>query len=140
MLDITENNYKPDFEIADKYINFSSELLRLSLLAITGIGALIMYTFKGDSNLHLTLFDKYRFFTALIFFSLAAGTSMFHRFYASDSLSYHIAYLRKKTKDEKDGRTKALKKAEMFLIITEYLFGIAIVIFGIAILKLLINN
>jgi len=139
VLQIDEKDYKPDFEIADKYISFSSELLRLSLLAITGIGALIMYTFDKNSNLHLTLLDKYLFFATLFFFALASGTALAHRFWASDSLSYHIAYLRKKTQEEKVGRRKCLKRSASFLICTEYLFGFAIVIFVYTIFQLLMK-
>jgi len=138
--EIEEQDYKPDFEIADKYINFSSELLRLSLLAITGIGALIMYTFDKNSNLQLTLLDKYLFFTTLFFFALASGTALAHRFWASDSLSYHIAYLRKKTQEEKVGRRKCLIRSANFLICTEYLFGCAIVIFVCTIFQFLMKH
>jgi hypothetical protein len=37
--EIKENQYKVDFEISKGYINFSSELLRLSLLSMGGFGA-----------------------------------------------------------------------------------------------------
>jgi hypothetical protein len=144
MSDLNEMDYQPDFEIADKYINFSSELLRLSLLAITGIGALMMYSFDKESNLHLTMLDKYLFFLTLFFFALASGTALGHRFWASDSLSYHIAYLRKKTQEEKQkekvGRRLCLKRSANFLIYTEFLFGFAIIIFVVTIFQLLMKS
>lgn len=137
--EVAEQDYKPDFEIADKYINFSSELLRLSLLAITGIGTLILFTFKEGSILHLTLFDKYMLFATLLIFALASGAALAHRFWASDSLSYHIAYLRKKTQNEKDGRKACLKRAGNFLILTEYLFGFALFFFVITLFQFLMK-
>lgn len=137
---LAENDYKPDFEIAEKYISFSSELLRLSLLAITGIGVLMMYTFDTNSKLDLTICDKYLFLAALLVFALAAGASLAHRFWASDSLSYHIAYLRKKTEKERNGRTRCLKRAAWFLLFSEYFFAVAILIFVISIFQLLINH
>lgn len=139
-LEIEEQNYKPDFEIADKYISFSSELLRLSLLAITGIGALIMYSFDKDSSLHLTQVDKYLFFITLFFFALASGTALGHRFWASDSLSFHIAYLRTKNPEEKTGRRLCLKRSASFLIYTEFLFGFAIIVFVYTIFQLLMKH
>ena len=73
MKDIIDSHYKPDLEIADRYINFSSELLRLSLLAITGIGALILANFKEDSGFHLTLGNKYCFLISILLFAAAAA-------------------------------------------------------------------
>lgn len=140
MSELNEMDFKPDFEIADKYINFSSELLRLSLLAITGIGALIMYSFDNDSKLHLTQTDKFLFFATLFFFALASGTALGHRFWASDSLSYHIAFLRTGKQKERDGRRSCLKRSASFLIYTEFLFGFAIIFFVVTIFQLLMKS
>ena len=47
----SDNDYKePDFEIMDRYINFSAELLRISLLAIGGFGAIMLIKLKNESN------------------------------------------------------------------------------------------
>ena len=138
--EIRENDYKPDFEIADKYISFSSELLRLSLLAITGIGVLMMYTYETNSTLDLTVYEKYWFLATLLVFALAAGASLAHRFWASESLSFHISYLRKKDQEERKGRNRCLKRSAIFLIISEILFAIAILIFVVAIFQLFINH
>jgi hypothetical protein len=135
---INDCDYKPDFELADKYISFSAELLRLSLLAITGIGALIMYSLKEKPDVQLTLCDKYWLFATLLLFALASGGALAHRFWASDSLAYHIAYLRTKAPKEKAGRKFCLKLSGNLLIATEILFGIAIIAFVITILRLLI--
>lgn len=135
---INDCDYKPDFELADKYISFSAELLRLSLLAITGISTLILYSIKKTPDVLLTSCDKYWLFITLLFFALAAGGALAHRFWASDSLAYHIAYLRTKTQKEKIGRRFCLKLSGYLLIITELLFGLAIIVFVITVLRLLI--
>jgi hypothetical protein len=138
MKPINENDYKPDLEICDRYISFSSELLRLSLLAITGLGALIFLNFENKrssiaQNQGFTLNDDDKGFVliTLILFAFSAAGCLAHRFYASDSMSYHIAFLReedpKKQQDEKDGRKRCLKRAEVLLIITECLFGTAVI-------------
>lgn len=135
---INDCDYKPDFELADKYISFSAELLRLSLLAITGIGTLIMYSLKEKPEIQLTSYDKSWLFITLLFFAFASGGALAHRFWASDSLAYHIAYLRTKAPQEKGGRRFCLKLSGYLLIITELLFGVAIIAFVITILQLLI--
>lgn len=139
---LSETDYKPDFEIADKYISFSSELLRLSLLAISALGAFIMLSLKnGESHFSLNTTDKYLLFITLIAFALASGAALAHRFWASDSLSYHVAYLRKKTQEEKDGRRLCFKNAARFMILSEYFFGFGIFFFALTIfLLLLIHN
>jgi len=48
--EIEENQYKVDFEISKGYIDFSSELLRLSLLAMGGFGALVLIKIKGENH------------------------------------------------------------------------------------------
>src|ERR1700735_1944155 len=47
---IEDNEYKPDFEILDRYLKFSSELLRISLLAIGGFGTIVLVKLKGEES------------------------------------------------------------------------------------------
>ena len=129
MEQIEENHYKPDFEILDRYINFSSELLRLSLLAITGIGSLIMLSIGEKNDIHMMAQDQKYFFITILLFALTSGAALFHRFYASDSMSYHISYLRTKTEKQKTGRRTYLKRAEWSLITAEWLFGFSVIAF-----------
>ena len=134
---IHDSNYKPDFEIADRYINFSSELLRLSLLAITGLSSVIFLSLKKESALQLDRDTKAWIFTSLVFFALTAGASLFHRFFASDTMSYYIAYLRTKDPKEKEGLNRCLRRSKYSLIAAECLFGGAVIVFAIAIVVLL---
>jgi hypothetical protein len=48
--EIDESQYKVDFDILNGYINFSSELLRLSLFAMGGFGALVLIKIKGKKS------------------------------------------------------------------------------------------
>ncbi|AWI25894.1 hypothetical protein [Flavobacterium pallidum] len=129
---INEQDYAPDFEISDRYIKLSAELLRLSLLAITGIVTLL-YNYKNCNS--GPMYDFKYFFIAISGFILCCGASLAHRFYATDCLSYHMAYLRTKDTIEKSGRKKCLKRSEIALIATEYLFGVAIFAGGFALYK-----
>lgn len=129
-------DYEPDFEIANKYIDFSSELLKISLTAISGIGALIIFDEKNYTN---ETIDKW-LFAAICMFSLSIGASLFHRFYATDFMSWHINYLRTKDPSEKKGRERCLKFAEKSLIAAEYLFALAIIVMGVGIYQVLNKN
>lgn len=81
-----------DWRVTDGYIAFSAELLRLSLLAITGIAAMC-----------LKLFDKYitlqtsvgGFAVPLAFLVISSGCAMAHRYVATDSMYWHIEGLRR---------------------------------------------
>lgn len=136
--EIDESQYKADFMICDGYIKFSSELLRLSLLAMGGFGALVLARLKGDGANFL---ERPGFFlTSMAFFALCAGISLFHRFYASDSMSWYVSLLRAekngdqiKVEKEKKGLYKFLRRSEISLIISEWLFGAGVLFFIIAI-------
>jgi len=141
----SETDYKPDFEILDRYLNFSSELLRISLLAIGGFGSILLIKLRDEKD-HPPLHHLHFLFISICFFALCAALSLFHRFYASDSMSWHISYLRAKADDneekanrERKGLHKALRYASRFLILTEYIFGIAVLFFAAGIYNLLFD-
>ena len=138
---IDDNYYQPDFSIADKYINFSSEILRLSLLGISGVATFLSYYLKGDkcNCIKIELPEKTVLIITLFFFTISAGFSLAHRFYATDSLSYLIANLRTQSQNEKTGLRKTLKKAENMLIYAEWFFAFGIIAFVFAVI-IIINN
>jgi hypothetical protein len=141
MKSIEENHYKPDLEILDRYVKFSAELLRISLVAISAIGFVILKTFEKDFHVHLSPHDKIWFFITIVLFSVSAGVCLIHRFYASDYMSYHIAALRTddpaKKKNETEGGRECLKRASFWLICAEFLFGGGVIALGIALLVFL---
>ncbi len=77
----------------DRYINFSSELLRISLLAIGGFGTIILIKLKNESNA-IPLNHLIFLYISICCFAVCAGLALFHRFYASDCMSWHISFLR----------------------------------------------
>ena len=81
--EIEENQYKLDFEIAKGYIDFSSELLRLSLLAMAVFGALVVIKIKGEAKNNLPEFLQHPgwFVVAMVFFALCSGATLFHRYF-----------------------------------------------------------
>jgi hypothetical protein len=139
---MTDEQYKPDFEIADKYMQFSSELLRLSLLVITGIsGFLVLYSQNKLENLGVfNCWIKCALVLTLLVFGVCIGFCLAHRFYATDSLAYLIANLRKNTKKEKVGLIKNLKNAERMLIYAEYSFGVGVFAFIVCVVIIIANT
>jgi hypothetical protein len=140
---IEDNEYKPDFEILDRYLKFSSELLRISLLAIGGFGTIVLVKLKGEESAG-SLTNLTFLFLSICFFALCAGSALFHRFYASDSMSWHVAYLRAKHADnfaqaekEKAGRNKMLRRSSFALILAEILFGISVALFAVGIYQVI---
>lgn len=140
MKEIKECDYKPDFEICDRYINFSSELLRISLLALTGLGAFILLTFNPDSNIKFITLDKVCLIVVTSLFALCTAATLFHRYHASDYLSYHIAYLRKGVERDKKGGHDCLNKSRKWLIASEITFGLAVSVFVFAVILFVMKH
>ena len=142
---IEESQYKVDFEILKGYLEFSSELLRLSLLAMGGFGALVLIKLKGETKQSFPAFLQHPelFLISMALFAACAAATLFHRYFASDSMSWYIAWLRaeaaeKKEKAEKErkGFYKMLKCSEWSLILSEIFFGSAVLFFIVAVFQL----
>jgi len=118
---MTKEDYDPDFEISKRYIEFSAELLRLSLLAITGICYLFFVSnYFNDKTPNLFCLVALGLFIITICFALA------HRYYATDSLTSLILILRKKETEEKMKLERQLKLSEKYLKYCQYFFVFAI--------------
>jgi hypothetical protein len=142
---LDEGQFKVDFMISEGYIKFSSELLRLSLLAMGGFGTLVLVRLKGENKgpdnflQHPVLFS-----ISMVFFAFCVGACLFHRYYASDCMSWYIDWLRadqenkhEKAKIQREGFHRMLKRSEKSLIACEFLFGAGVFFFLIAIFMLL---
>jgi hypothetical protein len=96
---------RQDFDLSDRYQSFSSELLRLSLLMIAGVGFLI-------ANVLLALLPKAAIpavrrtplsgsgpvfsglAASLVCLGLSTAAALTHRYLATDGLAYHLKALR----------------------------------------------
>ena len=145
---IEESQYKVDFDILKGYLDFSSELLRLSLLAMAGFGALVLTKIKGDPKEAPPTFLQHPqfFLISMTFFVACAAATLFHRYFASDSMSWYIAFLRAeaadnvdKAKTEKKGFYKMLRFSKWSIISSEVFFGAAVLFFLIAVFQLFIE-
>jgi len=138
--DIEESKYKSDFMISENYIKFSSELLRLSLLAIGGFGTLILTVIKEECNQNVFQ-NKFFLITALAGFVICSGAALCHRYFATDAMSWYVSVLRaqnninpSKLVVQRVGLHKTLKLSRISLIISEISFGLGVLFFFIAIL------
>lgn len=119
---IEENNYKVDFIILEKYQNFSSEILRLSLLGLTIYGFLITNViFKvSDSNKNIFIdsfsANKSTLFVGAVFLILAALFSLGHRYFSTDCMTHFIRKFRLKQKLNKLESQKKINFSKIIII------------------------
>ncbi len=93
---INRDAFELDLKINEGYQQYSAELLRLSLLAITGLSLVWLKIYLPESG-HATYPQQTRFFMAICFGLLAvsAATALIHRYMAADGLTYHLTALRR---------------------------------------------
>ena len=156
---IDAEQIKSDFEVLDRYQNFSSEMLRLSLLGIGALAFLLKEVFatsKPDEvnryiNLILTTPNiKSLVSISIVLFAIAAACALCHRYYSSDSMAYHIRYLRlkelaktsppppnlqeveKETASEKERRDSSLVFGGVLIACSAIFLGLGAILLAIA--------
>ncbi len=96
---IDRNAFELDLKINEGYQSYSAELLRLSLLALTGLSFvwLKLYLPDKDAPSHdVSSFGVYGSLgVAFLSFVLSSGAALLHRNTASESLAYHLTALRR---------------------------------------------
>ncbi len=123
-LDVGEERYRADFEILDRYQNFSAELLRLSLLALAGYGFLmsdVVFGVRKNAEtgdlLFLPAFHERAglLVSGAVLLGLCALTSLAHRYFSTDCMSHHIRRVRliKRNLTEEDVRKQGVRDAEI---------------------------
>jgi len=98
---INEDHYKVDFLILEKYQNFSSEVLRLSLLGLTIFGFLIVNViFKiTDNEKNFVFIPSFSLYKLILFLGavaliLAALSALSHRYFSTDCMTHFIRRFR----------------------------------------------
>src|SRR5208283_265654 len=127
---VPEDAYKSDLALLDRYQNYSSELIRLSLL---GIGALAFFLGQVSARAsYPSLKDGISALalgSAAVLFTLATACALSHRYHSSDGFASHIKAIRLSTIDpdaaqrEAKLRNRTYKKSGRWL-------GAAVVLFG----------
>lgn len=89
---IPDEAWKPDFEIADRYQTFSTEIMRVALLGIAGFGFLI-------SEIAMKQYDKFcdkvaslawLEILAVSCLGLSLACALIHRFFSTSCLYYQV--------------------------------------------------
>lgn len=94
---LEEEVYRVDFEVADRYQAFSTEILRLSLLGVAGYGFLLSeVVFKADPTAEARRFFHEHAWLSLgiVAFGLSAAFALVHRYYSTDCVTHLIRRLR----------------------------------------------
>lgn len=158
---VEEAIYKPDLAITDRYQNFSTELLRASLLGIGVFGFLLKEVILNKehyaSYLQTFLDNKEWFVGGLGALAVSAAFALAHRYVSSDCIAYQIRYLRLKTvrdhaakedpaseaarkrneemQDEKDSLEFCLKAGAHTLLLSAVALGLGIALMAVGISK-----
>jgi hypothetical protein len=92
---INRDAFELDLKVNEGFQDYSAELLRLSLLAISGLSVVWLKIYVPDTA-HTTPPHGVRFFMATCFGLLAvsAAAALMHRYMAAYGLTYHLTALR----------------------------------------------
>ncbi|WP_045856529.1 hypothetical protein [Teredinibacter purpureus] len=125
---VHEDRYKIDVIVLEKYMAFSTEILRLALLGIAVYGFLVSNIVLeiGESGLlalNANMSSVVFLFLGPIAFLLSSLAALAHRFYSSDCLAHYVRILRlseaegnEKLKTEKDSLEKDGKRCKNLII------------------------
>lgn len=113
--------FTDDLEMLKQYQSFSGELLRLSLLGLTGISVIIFTVIKENNDLGNT--PRYFIISSAILFGVSSAAALAHRYCSSDSLAFQLSILRRELRNrpgdeshpsDKDG-AETEEKARKFM-------------------------
>jgi hypothetical protein len=113
--------FKDDLEILDRYQMFSAEIVRISLLGLSGLGILIFNLFVKNASANQSFAAshelKWEIILTALLFGIASSASLLHRYFSSDGMACHLRVLRM----EKAGRdvTKERKRRSFMLAMSK---------------------
>lgn len=88
------DEYAIDLAIADRYQNFSGEVLRLALLGLAGFGYLFGGGLGDVSPLSRTAVGSPLVSAGLLAFGISAASALAHRYYSTDCLTHQVRRIR----------------------------------------------
>jgi hypothetical protein len=96
-ISLNEDAYTPDFQIADKYQSYGTELVRLSLLGIAAYGFLMTDLAPAESGKDVVQAVRHSMpllVIGLLCLALSTATALAHRFFSTDCLTHQVTILR----------------------------------------------
>src|SRR5690242_15344849 len=94
---VEDKYYKPDLEISDRFQSYSAELLRVSLAGVAAVG---FFYDKLNQFLNFTqqfwgnFTVKGMLILSLISLATSSALALVHRYLSSDSMAYHLTFIR----------------------------------------------
>ena len=114
LVGVPERTIEHDLALLERFQSFSAELLRLALIGISAIGFVVskaLFPEEADSKaLQLLLSVKLNVAVALLSFVICAAAALSHRYYAADSVSWHLQAMRRYKRNEGDDKETADKE------------------------------
>lgn len=99
-----------DLTLLERFQEFSAELLRIALVAISALGfaiSKVLFPENAASTQPLAPSTKYLLIAALIVLGTSAASALVHRYYAVDSMSWHLQALRRSIRNLPGDEEKA---------------------------------
>lgn len=92
LIPLGDEFYKADLELLDRYVAFSSEIVRLSLAVFGGLGLTIGWILKDGRVAPNSQYDTFllAMLWATIMLSFSTAFALGHRFVASDGIYRHL--------------------------------------------------
>ena len=88
---LEEESYRADLQVNERAQVFATELARLGLLAIGGLGFLLINSKSGEMR---TLGPAWMLWIAMPSLGVAVGTALLHRYFSTDCIVCQIAIVR----------------------------------------------
>lgn len=88
---LDEESYKADLQVNERAQVFATELARLGLLAIGGLGFLLINSKSGELR---AVGPVWMLWIAMPSLGVAVGTALLHRYFSTDCIVCQIAILR----------------------------------------------
>lgn len=124
---ITEDDYKVDLELLDRYQGFSTELLRIFLLGVSLLGFFFQHVASGS---HFSPESKERILlllaAAATAFLVSSVFALGHRYFSTDGVFHHIRAARRRHSDAESAKVDELMRNRRYRSSTRYLAAAAV--------------
>jgi len=98
LIPIPERTIEHDLALLVRFQEFSAELLRVALIGISAIGFVVSRVILPEETTTRMALDptaKWLIIAALISLAVSAAAALVHRYYAADSMSWHLQAMRR---------------------------------------------
>lgn len=98
LIPVPERTIEHDFTLLERFQEFSAELLRVALIAISAIGFVIsriVFPDKDAQPIDISPAIKSLIVASLVSLAVSAAAALIHRYYAADSMSWHLQAIRR---------------------------------------------